>query len=164
MHDAFFQTRAARDRTGDTGHRILAVCTSHDAIFPNARALRAISDGRRPQTLLVLVLVHLCLCFGCVLCFVFCVFWPFWAESVFCVFVFWPCWGGLCFVFSCFGAAGHEISTSTLQISAPCKQTIYKQTGWRGAPELSNGAGWRQRAQAMAAKQCRLRAAGGKKF
>ena len=51
-----------------------------------------------------------------------------------------------------------------LQISAPCKQTIYKQTGWRGAPELSNGAGWRQRAQAMAAKQCRLRAAGGKKF
>ena len=51
-----------------------------------------------------------------------------------------------------------------LQISATCKQTIYKQTGWRGAPELSNGAGWRQRAQAMAAKQCRLLAAGGKKF
>ena len=45
---------------------------------------------------------------------------------------------------------------ATVQISAPCKQTIYKQTGWRGAPELSNGAGWRQRAQAMAAKQCRL--------
>jgi len=41
-------------------------------------------------------------------------------------------------------------------IVTSCKQTIYKQTGWRGAPELSNGAGWRQRAQAMAAKQCRL--------
>ena len=51
-----------------------------------------------------------------------------------------------------------------VQISATCKQTIYKQTGWRGAPELSNGAGCRQRAQAMAAKQCRLCAAGGKKI
>ena len=65
------------------------------------------------------------------------------------------------------GAAGFlflcasEIRTP-VQISATCKQTIYKQTGWRGAPELSNGAGWRQRAQAMAAKQCRLRAAGEK--
>ena len=109
MHDAFFQTRAARDRTGDTGHRM------HEPRRDfSKRALRAISDGRRPQTLLVLVLVHLCLCFGCVLCFVFCVFWPFWAESVFCVFVFWPCWGGLCFVFSCFGAACRKLSTSTL--------------------------------------------------
>ena len=52
------------------------------------------------------------------------------------------------------------VGRGRLQISATCKQTIYKQTGWRGAPELSNGAGWRQRAQAMAAKQCRLRAAG----
>ena len=57
-----------------------------------------------------------------------------------------------------------ENDTPLLQVVTSCKQTIYKQTGWRGAPELSNGAGWRQRAQAMAAKQCRLRAAGGKKF
>ena len=54
------------------------------------------------------------------------------------------------------------VRNARIQISATCKQTIYKQTGWRGAPELSNGAGWRQRAQAMAAKQCRLLAAGGK--
>jgi hypothetical protein len=101
MHNVFSKRalRAIGRGTPDT------VCTSHDAIFLNARCARSrTGDGPR-------LYLYLYLCFGCVLCFVFCVFWPFWAESVFCVFVFWPCWGGLCFVFSCFGAAGREIST-----------------------------------------------------
>ena len=43
------------------------------------------------------------LCFHCVLCFVFYVFWPSWAESVFCVLSFSSLERSLCFVFTCFG-------------------------------------------------------------
>ena len=48
----------------------------------------------------------------------------------------------------------------SVQVVPPYKQTDYKQSGWRGAPVLSNGADWGWGGQAIAAKQCRLPAAG----
>ena len=76
MHDAFFQTRAARDRTGDTGHRM--------------------HEPRRDFSKRARVLAVFCvLCFGCVLALlgrvcVLCVcVLAMLGRSVFCVFVFW---------------------------------------------------------------------------
>ena len=42
---------------------------------------------------------------------------------------------------------------SDVQLSATYKQSVYKQPGWRGAPELSNGAGWPEAARASARKR-----------
>ena len=87
MHNVFSKRalRAIGRGTPDT------VCTSHDAIFLNARCARSRSgDGPRLYLYLYLYTCACVLAVFCVLCFV--CFGPF-GQS-------------LCFVFLCFGHAG----------------------------------------------------------